>query len=457
MLAPPSIATSARRFSRSSTPLVTHVVRSKPRWIAFGHPSAVVAANARAKGARSVPVRGSRGRTSGQQVVAIESRKQARIVAEQVRAQRRRKQRSVERPATAKGGIPTRGRKDPRMETGEGGGTQRKRWPNPWRCGGATETLGKIGRGAVGVAGSIARGAGVQTDLGSYIGQSVELETRASELSAAAYDEQRDKGKRIDPRERSSASRATWAKEAAFDPARVLEGLSRSSARRATSRQGKRRSWLGQACASHRHEPRGHGGSLRARRPRRLGDVGSRQRIRRRRQTRGWLWSTSCGSWLVRAKVARSNSKTWPSTAASCGCIKVVWRRCRAEPWRHGRLAQLVGGGGSAAGAAEAATAVAGFANTLKTRRASRNSRRTALTSLTRVADSSRSATSSKNRRHRGGRAWWAKCRWNSKDVANVKGAQAADPAFQAYVKGVSRGHDDEGQDQGGSGGQGSH
>ena len=169
-----------RRFSRSLTPLVTHVVRSKPRWIGFGHPWRRRQA-AQAGKAGQGPVRRSRGRTSdANQVVAIGRRKQApNRRPEEFKAQRRA---DPQRPSSVKDRE--------RAEFQHEGRKRSARWKQTKadvqkktliRTPGGRRLSKRLERSArSGALGSIAEAPGVQTDLGSYIGQSVELETRAA-------------------------------------------------------------------------------------------------------------------------------------------------------------------------------------------------------------------------------------------------------------------------------------
>ena len=166
--------------------------------------------------------------------------------------------------------------------------------------------------------------------------------------------------------------------------------------------------------------------------------LGRRTRAKnlKRRPTRAWVWSTSVfGSWLVKGN-RRGRTQRLAGTAAVSRLFISVRRRSAQNlaTWAHPRSLRWPFARRRLS-AAESANAVAGFATRSKTRRASKEFRRTALTSSTRAADSSRSATSL-NRRppavERGGENALLEFK---KMFANVKGAQSADPAFQAYVK----------------------
>lgn len=370
------------------------------------------------------------------QVVGIERRKQARIIAEQMRAQRqveaeqRRASKERERAEFQRGANVIREWKQSKAkEQRENVGRIRG------VASGSVETLGKIGRGAVGVAGGIARGAGVQSDLGSYIGQAVELETRAGELSAAAYDEQRDKGKRIDPRELVAVARDVG-REAAFDPARVLEGLQSFVGKTGDLATGRAAlpglSKLARATGTSLEDMIGAAGEA----SKALGDVGP-----------GKEFETAADKGMALVNVLRLMAGQGKVGAAELKDLAKYGGRLAAASQAFGgdaaqnlgdmgALAQLSIARGGAASAAEAATSVAGFANTLKTPARAKEFEAHGVNILGKgggfrsvrdiLKESSAAAV------ERGGEKAPLEFK---KMFANVKGAQAADPAFQAYQK----------------------
>lgn len=302
-------------------------------------------------------------------------------------------------------------------------------------AGGSVETLGKIGRGAMGVAGSIARGAGVQTDLGSYIGQSVELETRAAELSAAAYDEQRDKGKRLDPRELVAIARDVG-REAAFDPARVLEGLQSFVGKTGDLATGRAAlpalSKLARATGTSLEDMVGSAGEA----AKALGEVGPGKAFETAEQKGKALVDVLrliAGQGKVGAVELKDLAQYGGRLAAAS---QAFGGDAAANLGDMGALAQLAVARGGAASAAEAATAVAGFANTLKTPARVKEFKAHGVDVMDKgggfrsvrdiLKESSAAAV------QRGGENAPLEFK---KMFANVKGAQAADPAFQAYVK----------------------
>lgn len=88
---------------------------------------------------------------------------------------------------------------------------------------GAMRTLGGVARAGIGVASSLARGAGVNWDLGSLVGGSVDMQKQAVDLSNAAY-----RGKpgeqRLDPGAIVKQARDIGG-EFALDPSKVIGGL----------------------------------------------------------------------------------------------------------------------------------------------------------------------------------------------------------------------------------------
>ena len=88
---------------------------------------------------------------------------------------------------------------------------------------GAMRNLGGVMRAGIGVASSLARGAGVNWDLGSLVGSSVDMQKQAVDLSNAAY-----RGKtgeqRLDPAAIVKQAREIGG-EFALDPSKVIGGL----------------------------------------------------------------------------------------------------------------------------------------------------------------------------------------------------------------------------------------
>lgn len=373
------------------------------------------------------------------QVVAAERRKQRQIESEERKATRRRESAERHVARIKDRHFAAQQREGERSDKLAARSAERSRKDNVGRlrgvAGGSVETLGKIGRGAVGVAGSIARGAGVQTDLGSYIGQSVELETRAGELSAAAYDEQRDKGKRIDPRELVGIARNVG-KEAAFDPARVLEGLQAFVGKTGDLATGQAAlpglAKLARATGTSLEDMVGAAGEA----AKALGDVGP---------GKDFETAADKGKALVnvlrlmagQGKVGAAELKDMARYGGRLAAASQAFGGDAAQNMGDmGALAQLAIARGGAASAAEAATSVAGFANTLKTPARVKEFKAHGVDVYGKgggfksvrdiLKESSASAV------ERGGTEAPIEFK---KMFANVKGAQAADPAFQAYSK----------------------
>ena len=372
-------------------------------------------------------------------VVAAERRKQARIASEEAKAMRRREaaeryvarirdrhfadqQRQGERADKLAAQVAEKGRKE---NVGRLRGV----------AGGSVETLGKIGRGALGVTGSIARGAGVQTDLGSYVGQAVELETRAGELSAAAYDEKRDKGKRIDPRELVRLGRSVG-KEAAYDPTKVLEGLQSFVGKTGDLATGKAAlpglAKLARATGTSLEDMIGSAGEA----SKALGEVGPGKEFETAEE-KGMALVNVLRLIAGQGKVGAVELKDLAKYGGRLSAASQAFGGNAAQNLGDmGALAQLAVARGGAASAAEAATSVAGFANTLKTPARVKEfkghgvdvfAKGGGFKSVRDILKESASAAVD-----RGGENAPLEFK---KMFANVKGGQAADPAFQAYVK----------------------
>lgn len=372
-------------------------------------------------------------------VVAAERRKQSKIASEEAKAARRREaaeryvarikdryfteqQRQGERADKMAAQVAERGRKE---NVGRLRGV----------AGGSVETLGKIGRGALGVAGSVARGAGVQTDLASYVGQAVELETRAGELSAAAYDEKRDKGKRIDPRELVRLGRDVG-REAAFDPTKVLEGLQAFVGKTGDLATGQAAlpglAKLARATGTSLEDMVGAAGEA----SKALGDVGPGKEFETAAD-KGMALVNVLRLMAGQGKVGAAELKDMAKYGGRLAAASQAFGGDAAQNMGDmGALAQLAIARGGAASAAEAATSVAGFANTLKTPARVKEFKAHGVDVYDKgggfksvrdiLKESSASAV------ERGGTEAPLEFK---KMFANVKGAQAADPAFQAYIK----------------------
>jgi hypothetical protein len=379
------------------------------------------------------------------EVVAAERRKQTKIASEEAKATRRREaaerhvarirdrhfleqQRQGERAERTAARAATRDAAATRKE-------------NVGRIravgGGSIETLGKIGRGALGVAGSVARGAGVQTDLASFVGQAVELETRAGELSAAAYDEKRDKGKRIDPRTLVRLGRDVG-QEAAFDPAKVLEGLQAFVGKTGDLATGQAAlpglAKLARATGTSLEAMVGSAGEA----AKALGDVGPGKEFETAEE-KGRALVNVLRLIAGQGKVGAVEMKDLAQYGGRLAAASQAFGGDAAKNLGDmGALAQLSVARGGAASAAEAAVAVAGFANTLKTPARAKefaahgveiqNQKEGGFRSVRDILKDASAGAIGRGGLDQGSLEF-------KKMFANVKGAQAADPAFQAYSK----------------------
>jgi len=372
-------------------------------------------------------------------VVKAEQRKQARIAAEEAKALRRKEagERYVARIRDRY--FSDQQKQAERAERLAAKDSAASRSANVGRAraigSGSMETLGKIGRGALGVAGSIARGAGVQTDLGAYVGNAVELETRASDLSNSAYDEQRDKGKRIDPKSLVRLGRDVG-QQAAFDPSKVLEGLQSFVGKTGDLATGQAAlpglAKLARATGTTLEDMVGAAGEA----SKALGDVGPGKAF----ETAAEKGKALVDVLRLQAGQGKIGAAELKDMAKYGGRLAAASQAFGGDSARNlgdmGALAQLSIARGGAASAAEAATSVAGFANTLKTPARVKEFKAHGVDVYNKeggfksvrdiLKDSSAAAVS------RGGTEAPIEFK---KMFANVKGAQAADPAFQAYSK----------------------
>jgi hypothetical protein len=377
--------------------------------------------------------------TAANQIVETERRKQTRIASEEARATRRREaaERHVARIRDRY--FTEQQRQGERADklAADNAGKERRAGGGRLRAigSGSVETLGKIGRGALGVTGSIARGAGVQTDLGAYVGQAVELETRAAELSAAAYDEKRDKGKRVDPKGLVRLGRDVG-REAAFDPAKVLEGLQAFVGKTGDLATGQAAlpglAKLARATGTSLEDMVGAAGEA----SKSLGDVGPGKEFETAAE-KGKALVNVLRLMAGQGKVGAAELKDMAKYGGRLAAASQAFGGDAAQNLGDmGALAQLAIARGGAASAAEAATSVAGFANTLKTPARVKEFKAHGVD----IMDKGGGFKSARNilkdsaaaSVERGG----AEAPLEFKKMfANVKGAQAADPAFQAYVK----------------------
>lgn len=304
-------------------------------------------------------------------------------------------------------------------------------------AGGTKENLKRIGAGALGVAGSVARGAGVQTDLAAYVAQAVEVETRATELSSAAYDEKRDKGKRIDPKSLVSLGRQVG-QEAAFDPAKVLEGLQAFVGKTGDLATGKAAlpglAKLARATGTSLEDMVGSAGEA----AKALGEVGPGKAFETA-EAKGKALVDMLRLIAGQGKVGAVELKDLAQYGGRLAAASQAFGGDAAKNLGDmGALAQLSVARGGASSAAEAATAVAGFANTLKTPARAKEfaghgvkleAEGGGFRSVRAILKDAAAAAVEKT--PSGGSSVLE----FKKMFANVKGAQAADPAFQAYSK----------------------
>jgi hypothetical protein len=368
-------------------------------------------------------------------IVETEKKKQRKIEQEEKRAQRRRE--SAERYVAK---IKDRHfAAEQRREERDGRTEKRERVGRSKAIiGGAGKNIVGVGKGALGIAGSVARGAGVQTDLGAYVGKAVELETRASELSAAAYDEKRDKGKRLDPKELVTLGRQVG-QEAAFDPSQVLEGLQAFVGKTGDLQTGKAAlpglAKLARATGTSLEDMVGAAGeSAKA-----LGEVGPGKDFETAEAKGKALVNVLrliAGQGKVGAVELKDLAKYGGRLAAASQAFGGDASKNLGD---MGALAQLAVSRGGAASAAEAATSVAGFANTLKTPARAKefaahgvdieDKEKGGFRSVRDILKDA-SAKAVEKAGDKGSSTLEFK-----KMFANIMGARAADPAMQAYSK----------------------
>lgn len=368
-------------------------------------------------------------------VVAAEQKKQRKIEQEERRAQRRREaaERYVARIKERYFLAEQRRYERDEREVG-----RQRVGKSKAIFGGAGRNIMAAGKGALGIAGSVARGAGVQTDLSTYVAAAVELETRATELSAAAYDEGRDKGRRLDPKELVTLGRQVG-QEAAFDPSKVLEGLQAFVGKTGDLATGKAAlpglAKLARATGTSLEDMVGAAGeSAKA-----LGEVGPGKDFETA-EAKGKALVNVLRLIAGQGKVGAVELKDLAKYGGRLAAASQAFGGDSAKNLGDmGALAQLAVSRGGAASAAEAATSVAGFANTLKTPARAKeffgagvqieDKERGGFRSVRDILKDA-SSKAVENAGDKGSATLEFK-----KMFANVMGARAADPAMQAYAE----------------------
>lgn len=254
-------------------------------------------------------------------------------------------------------------------------------------------------------------------------------------MSASAYDEKRDKGKRVDPKELMRTARSVG-QQAAFDPTKVLEGLQSFVGTTGDLATGQSAlpglAKLARATGTSLEDMVGAAGKAALA----LGEVGP---------GKDFETAADKGKALVdvlrlmagQGKVGAAELKDMAKYGGRLAAASQAFGGDSAKNLGDmGALAQLSIAKGGAASAAEAATSVAGFANTLKTPARIKEFKAHGVDVMAKggglkgvrdiLKDSSAAAVS------RGGNEAPLEFK---KMFANVKGGQAADPAFQAYSK----------------------
>lgn len=370
---------------------------------------------------RSLPDEAQR---AADRVVGIEQKKQERIAREEQRAEDRRRRRA-EAAERYVGRIRERYDRDQERATS---GSRRE---NVGRLksivGGTGENLKAAGRGVLGIAGSVARGAGVQLDLGSYVGQAVSLETRASELSAAAYDPEKG-GPRIDPKRLVGLGREIG-NFAAFDPEKVLEGLQAFVAKTGDLATGESAlpglAKLARATGTSLEDMVGAAGEA----AKALGDVGPGKEF----ETAAEKGKALVNVLRMIAGQGKVGAVELKDLASKGGRLAAASLGFGGDASRNlgdmGALAQLAVQRGGAASASEAATSVAGFANTLKTPARVKEFQAAGVE----VYDKDKNFRSVRDILKDSASAAGGDPLAFKKMFGNVKGGQAADPANNAY------------------------
>ncbi len=365
-------------------------------------------------------------------VVAIEKKKQEKIANEEAKAEARKKRKreaAEQYVARVKERHRAQEQKAQEREAQQGAAKREQRIRAI--AGGTKENLGKAGRAALGVAGSVARGAGVQTDLGAYVGQAVEIDTRATELSAAAYDEQRDKGKRIDPKTLVALGRKVG-QEAAFDPSKVLEGLQAFVGKTGDLATGQAAlpglAKLARATGTSLEDMVGAAGEA----AKAIGEVGPGETFKdsaEKGQALVNVLRLIAGQGKVGAVELKDLAQYGGRLAAAAPKFGTNAAQSLGDA---GALAQLAVARGGAVGPAEAAMSVSGFLNTLKTPARMKEFKSKGVDvegdtagTFRGVRDILKDAASAAG----GSTTDWKKM------FANVQGGKAADPAFDAYNK----------------------
>lgn len=240
---------------------------------------------------------------------------------------------------------------------------------------GTVETVGTIGRGALGVAGSVARGAGVNFDLASYVAKNVELETRATELSAAGYQEAKP-GETQEARRnvRTEAGRQGLVEfardigaETAFDPTAVIQGMQAFVGKTGDLKTAEKAmgglAVLSRATGTNLDDMVSAAGDA----ANALGDVGKGKAFETH-EAKGKKLVDVMRMIAGQGKVGAVEIKDLAVQMAKLAAASTAFGGdAQANLEFMGGLAQMARATGGAASATQAATAVAGFVNTLKT------------------------------------------------------------------------------------------
>jgi hypothetical protein len=223
----------------------------------------------------------------------------------------------------------------------------------------AIHHVGGMVRAGSQVAQDIARGAGVKTDIGSIVGGAVELEKRATDLSNAGFmpGATGPAGVRQDPR--ALMSQATEvANFAAFDPAKVLQGLQAFVAKTGDLQAGrdslKDMAQLARATGAELEDMVDAAGDV----ANALGDT----------DNKGGKVSAIMKVIAGQGKIGAVEIKNLATQMAKLGTSATAFE---GDPMENltmmGALVQMSRAKGGSASATQAATSVASFVNTLRT------------------------------------------------------------------------------------------
>ena len=310
---------------------------------------------------RSIPDEAAK---AADKVIKEEQKKQDRIAREEQRAEERRKRQreSAERyVAGIKDRYLAQEQKDREKADADTVGKREKRIRAI--LGGTSDNLKKAGGAALGLAGSVARGAGVQLDLGAYVGQAVDLETRATELSSAAYS---GEGERRDPKALVSLARKVG-NDAAFDPTKAIEGLQAFVGKTGDLATGEASlpalAKLARATGTSLEDMISAAGDAAMA----LGEVGPGKDFETAAE-KGKKLSEVMRMIAGQGKVGAVEIKDLATQMAKIGSSATAFGGDATKNIEFmGALAQMARASGGAASATQAATAVSGFVSTLKT------------------------------------------------------------------------------------------